>query len=100
MNTLWKFKESEIFHRPVDPIELGIPDYFEIIQRPMDFGTIKKKLNSYLYTNCKEFLEDMELVFSNCIIYNGEKSVVGNMCINVRNEFKRLFDSMNMNIFL
>jgi hypothetical protein len=41
MNTLCKFADSEIFLKPVNPIELGIPDYFDIIKRPMDFGTIK-----------------------------------------------------------
>jgi hypothetical protein len=46
MNSLWKFKDSEIFHKPVNPMELGIPDYFDIIKNPMDFSTIKRKLNN------------------------------------------------------
>jgi predicted nucleic acid-binding OB-fold protein len=71
MNSLWKFKESELFHKPVDPIELGIPDYFDIIKHPMDFSTIKKKLNNFQYTKFKEFCDDMDLVFNNCILYNG-----------------------------
>ena len=41
MNSLWKVKDAEIFHKPVDPMELGIPDYFDIIKNPMDFTTIK-----------------------------------------------------------
>ena len=44
MNTLWKAKDADLFHRPVDPIELNIPDYFDIIKNPMDFSTIKKKV--------------------------------------------------------
>ena len=44
MNTLWKFKEADLFHKPVDPQELNIPDYFDIIKNPMDFSTIKKKI--------------------------------------------------------
>jgi hypothetical protein len=71
MTSLWKVKDAEIFHKPVDPIELGIPDYFDIIKHPMDFSTIKRKLNKNQYTKCKEFCDDMELVFNNCILYNG-----------------------------
>jgi hypothetical protein len=71
LNSLWKLKESAIFHRPVDPIELGIPDYAGIVKNPMDFGTIKKRLNSGLYVNFNEFHEDINLVFDNCILYNG-----------------------------
>ena len=41
MNLLSKVKDSEIFKKPVDPIDLGIPDYFNIVKDPMDFSTIK-----------------------------------------------------------
>jgi len=41
MAHLWKVKGAYIFHSPVDPIELKIEDYFTIIKRPMDFGSIK-----------------------------------------------------------
>jgi len=33
--------ESGPFRSPVDPNALGIPDYFDIIKQPMDFGTVK-----------------------------------------------------------
>ena len=36
--------ESLPFRAPVDPIALGIPDYLDIIKKPMDLGTIEKKL--------------------------------------------------------
>jgi hypothetical protein len=60
MNSLWKVKDSEMFHKPVNPIELGIPDYFDLIKRPMDFSTIKKKIFNFQYTNCREFSEEMD----------------------------------------
>ncbi len=41
MTNMLKFKGSYIFQSPVDPIKLGIEDYFNIIKNPMDFGTIK-----------------------------------------------------------
>ena len=28
------------FVKPVDPVELNIPDYFDIVKNPMDLGTI------------------------------------------------------------
>ena len=100
LKTLWKFKDSEIFHKPVNPVELGIPDYFDIIKNPMDFSTIKRKLNNTVYRNCKEFTEDMELVFHNCILYNGERGVIGAICSNVKNEYKKLADQFNLSLFL
>lgn len=100
MNMIWKFKDSEIFHRPVNPEELGIPDYFTHIKHPMDFSTIKKKLSNFAYTNCKEFCADMDLVFTNCIHYNGERSVVGIMSNNVKNEYNKYYVSLGMEKFI
>ncbi len=45
MAKLSKVNNAWIFHKPVDPHELEIPDYFDVIKNPMDFSTIKDKLN-------------------------------------------------------
>jgi len=66
------------FMKPVDAVKLRIPDYYEIIQNPMDFGTVKKKLDKVDYMNAKECIEDFNLVWNNCYKYNkpGEDVVI------------------------
>ncbi|KAF9285687.1 hypothetical protein BGZ68_003650 [Mortierella alpina] len=59
-----------VFAVPVDPIALAIPTYFDIIKRPMDFGTIEKKLIAGQYKSSSEVIEDVGLVFSNCATFN------------------------------
>ena len=100
MNVLWKVKDAELFHKPVDPIELHVPNYYEIIKKPMDFSTVKKKLNNYSYTNLKEFCDDMNLIFSNCFLYNGINSYVGEICRKVKNEYNKLFSKYKLEKFL
>lgn len=34
---------------------MQLPDYHEVIDNPMDFGTVKKKLTSGAYTNLEQF---------------------------------------------
>lgn len=80
LNTLWRVNQAWVFHEPVDPVKLNCPDYFEIVKQPMDFGTIKKKLNNNYYANTDEFLKDIELVFSNCKLYNPPESYVVSIC--------------------
>jgi hypothetical protein len=46
MSAIWKIKNANIFHFPVDAVKLGIHDYFDIIKHPMDFGTIKVSLKA------------------------------------------------------
>ena len=100
MNVLWKVKDAEIFHKPVDPIELDVPNYYDVIKKPMDFSTVKKKLYNCSYTNLKEYCEDMNLIFSNCFLYNGMNSVVGQICSKVKNEYNKLFTKYKLDKFL
>ena len=100
INILWKVKGAYLFHKPVDPNELGIPDYPKIIKNPMDFSTIKKKLSNNLYTNFKQFNDDIKLTFDNCFLYNGANTSVGLSCTFVKNEYQKLFDQMGMNKFM
>ncbi|XP_065877537.1 transcription factor GTE8-like isoform X3 [Euphorbia lathyris] len=59
-----------IFKAPVDVVKLNIPDYLTIIKHPMDFGTIRSKLNSGSYSSPLEFLADVRLTFKNAMEYN------------------------------
>ena len=46
------------------------PDYFTIIKNPMDIGTMLKKLKSLGYRSKKEFVDDLNLIWANCLKYN------------------------------
>lgn len=59
-----------IFNKPVDVVELKIPDYFTVIKHPMDLGTIKSKMASGEYLSPFDFAADVRLTFSNAMTYN------------------------------
>lgn len=69
-----------IFNEPVNPEKLQIFDYFDIIKKPMDFSTIRERLKRHDYRRAEEFIYDVNLVFNNCIKYNGKESRAGIMC--------------------
>jgi hypothetical protein len=58
------------FLEPVDHIKLNIPDYPLIVTQPMDFSTIRKRVEGNLYDTEHAFAEDMRLVFRNAINFN------------------------------
>jgi hypothetical protein len=74
--TLWKHPDAWPFYAPVDPVKLNCPDYFTIIQKPMDLGTIKSKLNGGMYSCSQQCIDDFELMFNNCFDYNRGKNEV------------------------
>lgn len=58
------------FYKPVDAELLGLHDYHEIIKKPMDLGTVKKKMDNREYKTVHEFASDVRLIFTNCYKYN------------------------------
>jgi len=78
MKAVWKHQFGWPFQTPVDAMKLNIPDYHKIIKHPMDFGTIKKRLDNNFYWSAKECIKDFNTVFTNCYVYNkaGEDIVV------------------------
>jgi bromodomain-containing protein 7/9 len=53
------------------------PDYSKIIRNPMDFGTMREKIKKKSYNSLMDFDKDMQLIFKNCIKYNGSSSDYG-----------------------
>eukprot|EP00542_Grammatophora_oceanica_P014911 CAMPEP_0194032300 /NCGR_PEP_ID=MMETSP0009_2-20130614/5275_1 /TAXON_ID=210454 /ORGANISM="Grammatophora oceanica, Strain CCMP 410" /LENGTH=1696 /DNA_ID=CAMNT_0038672697 /DNA_START=105 /DNA_END=5195 /DNA_ORIENTATION=+ len=76
-----------VFNTPVDPVELGLPDYFDIIKKPMDLGTVNKKLDNGAYRSIEEFAVDVNLTFNNAMTYNEDGSVVHDMARELREKF-------------
>ncbi|KAI9707562.1 MAG: Transcriptional activator spt7 [Candelina mexicana] len=46
------------------------PRYHEIVKHPMDLGTMTKKLKGLQYKSKQEFVADLNLIWSNCLLYN------------------------------
>ncbi|XP_040144918.2 bromodomain testis-specific protein isoform X1 [Ictidomys tridecemlineatus] len=70
LKALWKHSFSWPFQQPVDAVKLKLPDYYTIIKRPMDLNTIKKRLENKYYVKASECIEDFNMMFSNCYLYN------------------------------
>ena len=78
------------FCEKIDPEALGMAGYSEVVDTPMDFGTVLGKIDAGVYTNdsanstrapapensenalpkpCQRFFADCKLVWENCIAY-------------------------------
>ncbi|CAI5697286.1 unnamed protein product [Oreochromis niloticus] len=47
-----------------------VPDYYDIIKKPIALNTIREKVNNCEYQTAGEYISDVELMFSNCLQYN------------------------------
>lgn len=46
------------------------PDYGNVVKHPMDLGTMTKKLKTLAYRSKQDFVEDLNLIWQNCLKYN------------------------------
>ncbi|EPX70554.1 bromodomain protein [Schizosaccharomyces octosporus yFS286] len=89
LRQLRRGRDSIPFRAPVDPVKQNIPDYPTIVKHPMDLGSIQKKFSSGQYASAENFIDDMNLMFDNCFLYNGTESPVGVMGKNLQATFER-----------
>ncbi|KAM8861150.1 bromodomain-containing protein 1-like isoform 1-T1 [Synchiropus picturatus] len=59
-----------IFALPVSTVE--VPDYLDHIKNPMDFSTMRKRIDDHHYRNLDEFEADFDLIIANCMKYNAK----------------------------
>ncbi|KAL5578372.1 hypothetical protein UlMin_020071 [Ulmus minor] len=79
------------FMDPVDVEGLGLHDYYEVIEKPMDFSTIKNKMEAKDgtgYKNVRDIYADVRLVFKNAMKYNDEKDDVHVMAKTLLEKFE------------
>ncbi|XP_014253868.1 CREB-binding protein isoform X3 [Cimex lectularius] len=89
LEKLYRQDESLPFRQPVDPLALNIPDYFDIIKSPMDLSTVKRKLDTGLYSDPWEYVNDVWLMFDNAWIYNKKTSKVYKQCTKLSEVFEQ-----------
>jgi hypothetical protein len=70
------YNRKGIFNAPVDAATLGLSDYFTVINKPMDLGTIKARLHAVAYQSHSAVAEDIRLVFQNAMTYNPQHNGV------------------------
>uniref|UniRef100_A0A8B9DFC3 Bromodomain and PHD finger containing 3 n=1 Tax=Anser cygnoides TaxID=8845 RepID=A0A8B9DFC3_ANSCY len=73
---------AQIFAEPVNLNE--VPDYLEFISNPMDFSTMRRKLESHLYRTLDEFEEDFNLIVTNCMRYNAKDTIFHRAAVRLR----------------
>eukprot|EP00261_Vitis_vinifera_P036975 XP_019078218.1 PREDICTED: transcription factor GTE9 isoform X7 [Vitis vinifera] len=86
-----------VFNQPVDPVALNIPDYFSIISKPMDLGTIKSKLEKNMYLATEEFAADVRLTFANAMLYNPPSNNVHQMAKKLNDLFNTRWKTVDTN---
>ncbi|KAK9133378.1 hypothetical protein Scep_012906 [Stephania cephalantha] len=92
LDKLQKKDTYGVYAEPVDLEEL--PDYLDVIDHPMDFGTIRKKLASGQYSYLEQLESDVFLLCTNAMQYNSPETIYFKQARSIqelaKNKFQRL----------
>ncbi|KAJ9566860.1 hypothetical protein OSB04_002826 [Centaurea solstitialis] len=94
---IMKMDAAEPFNVPVNPVALGIPDYFDVIKTPMDFGTICSNLeNGLKYMNSEDVYKDVQYIWENCYKYNNKGDYILELMKRVKKNFAKYWTAAGL----
>uniref|UniRef100_A0A8P4G1C8 Bromodomain containing 1b n=1 Tax=Dicentrarchus labrax TaxID=13489 RepID=A0A8P4G1C8_DICLA len=70
LSQLQEKDQYSIFAQPVNSKE--VPDYLDHIKNPMDFSTMRKRIDTHEYRSLEAFEDDFDLIIANCMSYNAK----------------------------
>ncbi|XP_047053919.1 transcription factor GTE4-like [Lolium rigidum] len=70
LDKLLQHEDGWVFAKPVDPLSLGLSDYYSDIPDAMDLGTVSCRLEGNRYMDLHSFARDVRLTFHNAMVYN------------------------------
>ncbi|KAM3609087.1 uncharacterized protein V6R79_009599 [Siganus canaliculatus] len=70
LSQLQEKDQYSIYAQPVSVKE--VPDYLDHIKNPMDFSTMRKRIDAHHYRSLDDFEDDFNLIIANCMLYNAK----------------------------
>lgn len=74
LEEICKHSDAWPFARPV--VKSEVPDYYKVIKQPMDLAKIKSNLNVGKYSSNYDVINDLQLIFRNCDLYNSPETEI------------------------
>ncbi|KAL8617955.1 hypothetical protein ACOMHN_052906 [Nucella lapillus] len=80
-----------IFSEPVSLDE--VPDYVDYVDTPMDFSTMRGKVDGHEYHSMEEFSTDFELIVGNCMKYNNRDTMFYKAALKLREQGRTIIQA-------
>nr|KYP73418.1 Bromodomain and PHD finger-containing protein 3 [Cajanus cajan] len=94
LDKLQKKDTYGVYAEPVDPEEL--PDYHDVIEHPMDFATVRKKLANGSYLTLEQFESDVFLICSNAMQYNAAETIYHKQARSIQELARKKFEKLRI----
>lgn len=88
-------KEGVLAIRAFDrlPEKTLFPDYYQEVKNPMAYDLLKRKVKRKKYTTLEQFMQDVNLMFTNAKSYNADASQIFKDAVTLQIEAGKLYDA-------
>lgn len=94
MRVLVSHDEAWPFLELLTPQKICMPNYYEVVKRPMSFRVIKKRLKNKYYWSSKDAIKDIRLVFKNAYKVSAPHRPMHRMAKHLKSLLRALLRSM------
>ena len=94
VNELMALQQAWPFFEPVSQIQF--PNYYVMIQRPICFEEIKRNAKDFKYLSSEAFMDDVELIWTNCTTFNGPNHPLSQIARALVDKARRNVDSVSL----
>ena len=63
-----------------------VPDYRDLIKHPMDFATMRRKVDVQAYRKVDDVATDFQLMINNCMTYNAKTTIFYRAAVKLMNQ--------------
>ncbi|KAF9528917.1 hypothetical protein CPB83DRAFT_853421 [Crepidotus variabilis] len=84
--------KNDVFKIPVSKYE--VPDYYNVVQNPMCWDVIDAKLDNHQYWDLQDFVDDVNLVVDNAMLYNKKESPIFKLASTIKKTAKPILVSL------
>lgn len=71
-----------------------MPDYYDIIKKPMDLTTLKDNIKNSKYKSKDAFQEDVMLIFKNAKTYNQKRTIYYKCAVELQEHAEKLLNNL------
>lgn len=89
LQNIRRLNDSTPFLKPVDIVALNIPNYPNLVTKPMDLRTMEEKLKHDQYSSVNAYVNDFNQIEENSRLFNGPDHVVTKNAQNIKTSFDK-----------
>ncbi|KAK2467687.1 hypothetical protein APHAL10511_000281 [Amanita phalloides] len=95
-NRIVMIDRNDYFRNPVSKTE--VPDYFDIVKKPMNWSMIDEKIKNHSYFDSQNFKDDITLVIDNAILYNQPNTAYHKAAVRIRSAMQSVFEELDRSL--